>query len=287
MRSAYRFLPMCVAIALANCTTPPSLPHDASLPIKKILRQSICELRTAFADIQKQNKGQANPRFAADKWAVGITLTPKTDTETSLRAGLTGKSSSANSFFNSWQLGSGSGGQFDFKGHRDGSILYTVHSAQLLDEKNYPLDCNFDPAANHMLTSNFDIGGWLNRVADASESDLVKLTDLDKPSFNTQVVILFDGAGSFTYNFPLGTDLFGAYGKYSVDETLSILLTKDPGTSKDVVVTLPSGGQFGNKQTTKTIQIPTGVTPAAKDKLEGMQFEQLLRNLNSNVGRAR
>ena len=64
--------------------------------------------------------------------------------------------------------------------------------------------------------------------------------EIDNPSFTAEVVIKFSGTGSWTYTFPLGTDLLTLSGYYQLDENLNITFTAKAKTVH--VVTLPVGG---------------------------------------------
>jgi len=248
----------------------PAVPQDYSFPVSEILLHSVCELRHAFHELQVKH-----PKFPADKWVFGISLNPKAEKEWSVSLGLTGKSQvpPAN-FFNSWALGPGV--QADVKGHRDGSASYTVKSAQLLEDVKYPLECDTVSENYHVLSQHLGIQAWLETLVSATDvGGLSKLTQVDKPTFNSQIVIVWNTSGSFTYNFPLGTDVASATGKYTQDETLTILITK--ATAETIKVqTLPVGGNFHNG---KISAATTTTIDSAQQRLDQMQLEEILRNL--------
>jgi hypothetical protein len=106
-----------VATNCCGCALTPGMPPDFLLPVQEIVLHSACELRIALREISV-----SHPSFLNHPWAISVTLTPKVDTDSSLRAGLTGKSTSGTaSFFNTWSVGSAPGAEYDMKGHTDGA----------------------------------------------------------------------------------------------------------------------------------------------------------------------
>jgi hypothetical protein len=258
-----------MALMAGGCGAVPDMSPDYALPVREIIRHTICELRFALQDVARDY-----PSFGAKKWAIGITLTPKVDTEFSARAGLTGKSTSVTKqFFNTWAVGSSPGAQLYSKGHRDGSVAFSVRSAALLDEKKYPVACDTQSAHYHALLAHLGIRDWLARTAATTEADDIgKLTKIDKPTYNSQIVIKMDGSGNFTYNFPLGTDFGGLMASYQSDQSLAIAFTPAPPDQRPVK-TLPEGAPYVSGHDDKSI------SPDAQSRLDLLQLEQVLRNL--------
>jgi hypothetical protein len=257
---------------LASCAAIPQMPPDYTLPISEIIHHAVCELRFAFQDI-----GQTNPNFGANSWAISVTLTPKVESELSARAGLTGKTNvNTQKFFNSWVVGAAPGAEVDVKGHRDGTVAYVIHSRDLLNEKKFPLVCDIGTSHYHELANNLGIRNWLGRIADAAEGDVEHLIKLDKPTFNSQIVIKFDGAGNFTYNFPHGTDFGGAFASYFRDESLAIALTNDPDPARlKWVNTLPKSA--GYSSIIGVARSP--ISALAQQNLDLLRLEQTLKDL--------
>jgi hypothetical protein len=257
-------------LLLSGCAAGiPNISNDYALPVSEILTNTTCELRRAFEDIH-----QNHPKFDAGGWLIGISLSPKMENEWTANVGLTGKTKAAPATrFNSWSLGPGL--QADIKGHRDGGVSYDIKSADLLDEAKFPFSCDLTSAHYNALAQHLGIRDWLAELISAQEP-AGKLVALDKPAYNTEVVIVWNGNGSFTYNFPLGTDVAGITGKYTKDETLSIALTKITTTGPIVVQTLPTGGVFGTPA--KAVISTTSTIETAKQRLDQMQLEQVLKN---------
>jgi hypothetical protein len=288
---------MLVAV-IGGCATIPDLPPEGlSLPTKQIILHAVCELRTALQHMQ-DNPQVDNAKFDATNWAIGLTLTPKTDLEASYRAGLTGKSSSVSpKFFNSWAVGSGPGAEYDSHGSRIATAKYALSSAKLLQKKPaprskdffYEINCDETSPGYHALTENLGIQAWLKQAATASGSDLKVLTSLDNPTFTAEIIVKFDGAGSFTYTFPFGTDFLGMMGSYFIDEKLEIALTRIPvAPDYKNARLLPVNGAanlIGPAVSFTTTTSPSGLSPEAKLKLENLQLEQVLRNLQITPSR--
>ena len=138
--------PLALAGMCAHCAAVPDMPPDYMLPVRDIVLHAACELRTALHEVNK-----TYPGFDAAHWAIGITLTPKVDTEVSLRAGLTGKSTSiANpGFFNSWIIGSGPGAEYDSKGHK-AQLAGSPSSLDLPTDRARPATQSFRGASQTM-----------------------------------------------------------------------------------------------------------------------------------------
>jgi hypothetical protein len=258
------------ASALAGCVAIPDLPPEPLLPVQEILKHTICELHYAFVEANA-----VAPEFDAKHWLIGVSLTPKVDTDVSVHAGLTGKNdiSSAAKFVTSWFLGSSPGAQFNAKGHRDGSVTFNVDS-KLLVVPRLPLDCNTQAPSYHVLATNLKIREWILRTAlvDPAVGPLVKI---DKPSYNSSFTIKFNGNGGFTYVFPHGSHFGSVSGTYTIDETLGISMVPNPEKKVVVVRTLPTHGVFAGKSSILTTRAPVD----AQYRLDQLQLEQTLRNL--------
>jgi hypothetical protein len=275
----YSFGGLLIATCVCNCAAVPDMAPDYMLPVKEIVLHAVCELRVGLKEVKK-----SYPSFHADEWAIGITVTPKVDTELSLRAGLTGKSTSVASpaFFNSWIVGSAPGAEFDSKGHKDASVKYLIHSKALLAESTNPLPCDTTSGNYHALVRTLGIQDWLMRSAAAAEGPIGKLTKADAPTFNAQVTVQWDGAGSFTYNFPFGTNFIGLYGSYKVDEAVALGFTPDPSPRKPLR-TLP----FGTDYASVKVQPPGTISASAQDRLDLLSLQQSIRNLETSTAPSR
>jgi len=261
---------------IAGCAVPPGMPPDFMLPVQQIVLHSVCELRFALREISI-----SHPSFLRTNWAISITLTPKVDTQGTLNAGLTGKSTSlpAAKFFNNWTIGPAPGVRYDTKGHTDGTAAYLLTSAALLDNQNqYPLYCDTSSTAYHALVRYLGIRDWLARTAAAAEGDVGSLARLNNPTYNNQIVIQFDGSGAFTYNQPFGTNFASAYGSYKLDESVAIAFTAQEVKKPVVVRTLPSGAQYSS-----AAPAPTAVTPAAAATLGTLGLQQQIINLQTAI----
>jgi hypothetical protein len=264
-----------VSCAMAGCVSPPGMPPDPMLPVTEIVRHATCELRFALLSIQ-----QSNPSFHADKWAIAITLTPTIDDEIDPRLGLTGKSTSSSGapFFNTWSVGNAPGAEYDMKSHTDGMVDYSFKSSQLLDVQKYPLTCDTNSPNYHALTRYLGIRDWLTRTAAAAEGQLSSLTKIDKPTYNSEITITVDGSGSFTYNYPFGTDFAGLLASYKIDEKVAVAFT--PETPQINVRTLPTGAAYSSVN----VGNATNVSPAAQSRLDLLSLQQSIRNLESQLG---
>src|SRR5258708_26053181 len=213
---------ICLSLSLGACATIPAVPDDRAFPVSEILRFTACELRAAYRDLD-QNKDY--PNFKAEEYAISVQLQPKSDVEATGRAGITGKSSLTNSFFNSWSLGASTAGGspgagYDTTGHQDGAVCFVIKSSDLLQgDKKRPLDCTHWSDAQHALVTGLEAGKWLKRSA-ASTNEPVASFDVDKNTFLAEITIQWDIGGAFTYNFPLGTNFATASGRYKLDELL-------------------------------------------------------------------
>ena len=257
------------------------MPPDFLLPVQQIVLHTACELRFALRDISV-----SHPEFLQNEWAIAISLTPKIDTEVSLRAGLTGKSTSSSTkpFFNTWIVGGAPGAEYDMKGHTDGSAAYTMTSTDLLDKNDkHPLECDTSSTAYNALARYLGIRDWLERTAAAAEGDISKLTKLDKPTYNSEITITLDGSGSFTYNYPFGTDFLGAFGSYKLDEAVAVAFTAEPSKKMVKVRTLPAGAEYSSVSASS----PSVVSAAAQSRLDTLSLQQSIVNLQTAIERRR
>jgi hypothetical protein len=273
---------------LAGCAAIPSLPDDTQFPVSEILRFTACELRDAYWDLSHRKDF---PNFKADEYAISVELQPKSDTEVTGRAGLTGKSSLTKSIFNSWAVGASTAGGspgagYDTTGHQDGAVYFIVKSSDLLKhDKKRPLDCEHWSPAQHALTANLEVRKWLERSA-ASTSHPVGGFNVDKHTFLAEITIQWDIGGAFTYNFPLGTNYATGSGRYKIDEVLSITIThEEPKTVIKHLVTVPAGGNVEKKEFSHAVSGPSVISPDTKTRLDLLQLQQSLQNLQVNVPR--
>jgi hypothetical protein len=257
-----------VSVILSSCSVIPDIPDDYSLPVAQIMQHAACELRDAFIELNKKEYAS----FDAQNWQIAVTLTPKADREFTAGGGLTGKTTSNTKilYFTNWAV-SGPGLQYDAKGTRNATAVYSFTSKELLDFVHHPLSCEYTSPTYNELTRNLGIKQWLIRSVNAKKNSLGGLGTLDKPTYSSEILIKYSGNGVFTYNFPFGTDFGSLSASYDTDETLSMALTKTAKKSVIVVQTLPTGGQFGDGPPA-TIVIPSRVeTPSRLDALESEQ----------------
>jgi hypothetical protein len=270
------FVPLITAL-VCGCAQVPQMPPDYMLPVREIVLNAACELRSSL-----QHISQTNPEFLSHPWAISISVTPKIDSELSLRVGNTGKSTTLTKrYFNTWILGNAPGAEYDMKGHTDGSAAYNVKSDQLIDEQKYPLTCDRASPTYNALAAQLGIYDWLNRTAAAAEGSIAGLTKIDKPTYNSEIIVTWDGAGSFTYNYPLGTDFFGFMGSYKIDESVAVAFTAEPKPTRKIR-TLPNGTEYSSVDTG-----PGSVSPAAQSRLDLLSLQQSITNLENAVNRRR
>src|SRR5262249_36510752 len=150
---------------------------EREVPVQDILTSTLCELRSAFARLSDK---ALFPSFKADQWAASVTLTPKVDTELDLRYGWTRKGTSKTShLIVSWTLGS-PGAQADLKTHRDGSVSYAFHTAQLLQSSaEIDLECSERMRIAHSLAQYHGIYEWWARLIPREGSGLASVTRPD------------------------------------------------------------------------------------------------------------
>lgn len=281
--SAFRYVAISgFLLASANCTIIPNVPNDYAMPINDIIHNTTCELRDAFDQL---NRDRQFASFKAGDWLIGLTLTPKTDREVIGGAGLTGKSTSVSNapFFNSWAFGSAAvpGALGDVRGTRNAGITYNIHSRDLLNIRKFPLACDPTNPNFNALAQHLGIREWLIRTARAEKQAVGSLTQLDKPTFSSEIYVKFTGSGNFTYNFPFGTDFAALSGSYDEDITFSIALTQDQKKGTTLVVqSLPTGGNFGNPSPQS---ITTQVNVGAQARLDSIEAQQQIVNQLKNI----
>lgn len=276
-----------LGLGLTGCAGIPSIPSDYQFPVNEIARYTACQLRDAYIELS----GPKYPHFKAGEYAISVELQPKSDTEFTARAGLTGKSGLKNAIFNSWALGASvaggaPGAGYDTTGHQDGAVYYVVKSADLIKgKKSLALDCREWSTAEPELVANLQIRQWLIRSADATSFSIEQF-GVDKHSFMAEITIQWDIGGAFTYNFPLGTDFATASGRYKVDEILSITITHEqPPKQIPDLVTLPHGGRFLEQTSTYNAPPATAISPLTATRLDLLQVQQSIQNLQVNPRR--
>lgn len=261
---------------LSACSVIPDLPDEFEMPVQSILHNAVCELHWAFEDLSDHQKF---PNFKADQWAAAISLAPKVDVELSARLGYTGKSTTDPKILRyvTWTLGTTPGLEYDVKCHRDGSVSFSLHSSQLLFRNGFNLQNCDRPDANAFVSQQYlGVQAWLERLIPRTGSGLEMLTNPDKPAFNTEIIIKYDGGyGGPTWFVPNGSTISATFfGSRIRDETLSIAFTPDP--KKVPVNTLPLGAPIVKPT---AVPAPSHVSPGAQLRLDQIQQEEILRNL--------
>ncbi|NTG08838.1 hypothetical protein [Rhizobium rhizogenes] len=258
-------------IFLSACGSIPNLPSKRAVPVSQIIHNAACEIKEALKNMSK-DKNIKN--FKQNEWAASISLLPSTDTDFGVHAGYTGKSTDDTKAYRyfTWTAGTSPGLEVDVKGHRDASVKYLIHSSQLFDEKKYKLDCSAPPKDAAPLAQKLGIQDYLERLYIREYSDdIATIAQPDAPSFNSEIIIKFDGgyAGG-TYYISRSTLSAGLYGSNSIDERLNIAFTKDPPPI--VQQTIPGGDLIRSSGV-------QGVSPAAKQELDRIQQQSILQNL--------
>jgi hypothetical protein len=267
------------AVMVAACAIMPSVPTDYEFPLKEILRYTACELRDGYQDLYKRY-----PNFDASAYAIAVAMQPKIDRELTGNIGLTGRNGLTQSYYNSWTLGAfGAGGApgagIDVRGHQDGKVSYNVKSSQFVDRK-HPLDleCENWSLAYPTLVSNLGIRDWLYRSAYAAGGELAALTSVDSQIYTSEIYVLFRAGGTFTYNFPYGTDFASLGGQQYLDEFLTITITYVAPKKSIPVVTLPWGGDWELKTSPLPAVASTTFSPETDQKLLLLQLQQAIQN---------
>jgi hypothetical protein len=276
MKLKWSNVPVAGMLGLVGCGIVPEIPGDYTLPVSQILLAATCELQRAFIQLSE-------PRYAsfnAKKWLIGITLTPKSDRDFTASIGLTGKSTSdtARKYFNTWTAIPGFQG--NIKGTSNASVSYKLHSRDLVANWKFQENCPLGNPTFSALAEHLGVHEWLVRTVIAKDTSVGSLATYDKPTFSTEVFVKFSGNGTFTYNFPLGTNIASLAGNYDLDETLAIALTPDTDDSVLVVQTLPTGGQFGFTAPSQ-VQVKSRVDP--QDRLDNIQTQQQIIDKLNNL----
>jgi hypothetical protein len=267
---------------------------DFALPLEAIVLHAACELKGALAAFQNAPSNIKLPKGFPDDWSMSIQLTPKVDTDFNARLGTTGTSKgpgSTKTYFNTWTLGQAPGAGVDVKTWKNGGVTYYVSGKDLL---NIPIDCENANANISAMAQDFGIRDWLTRlVQSTNQNALDGVVTFDKPTFGAEIIVRTDGTGVYTYNFPFGTALGTLGGWYEIDELLSISFTADPATPPSLVEFPPVAKSQGGKTVSFRLGVNPapnaartprgyvihGVSEAAKDRLDQIQNEQSLRNI--------
>ncbi len=152
--------PIAISCALTTlgCAGVPELPPPNQLPMKQIVEEVACQLSSAFRDID-QWKSEKDPlqsrlakNFEAQKWTIGVTVTPKTTTD--FQVSLTGSgtnnpkggggsgaksggSSGGDSHLPTvtWALAPSTGIYAERLGDTGATVAYTMHSSIFFESK--------------------------------------------------------------------------------------------------------------------------------------------------------
>jgi hypothetical protein len=256
------------------CSIIPSLPPDFALPVQDILLHTACELQEALISLDTPEF----KRFKARQWSIAVSLQPRVDTGLNVSGGWTRKNPFLGNptTFTTWAI-SAPGLLFDVKAWRSGGVSFNFKSsAALMNDKRLP--CDVSTPSYHALAQHLGVGSWLRRTAAAI--NIASTAEIDKPTFTSDITIKLAANGSYTFTFPPGTDLAAFGGSYTLDEQLLISMTALPPTPKPItVVTLPHGDNFGDPKRV-TVEVPTTfAVESAKQRLDAIQLEQAIRNL--------
>jgi len=263
---------------LGGCSGLPDLPSESVMPVQEIMLNAVCELRSAFTAVSQDPRF---PKFKASEWAAAIVLTPRVDAEVAARLGATGKRSSSTSATRNitWTLGTSPGVELDIKGHRDSAVTFTVHTSQLLDATPKLEEACPQRLTTVALTHYLGIYEWLERIIPEAGGALETVTGVDKPVFNSQVIIKYDGGNAGpTWFIPNGSTYSATvFAARTEDMTLGIGFTPDP--KKKSVNTLPENAPI-TKRRPSTVQ---AVSPAALNRLDQIMQEETFRNLRIQI----
>lgn len=269
---------------LSGCVALPDVPDDHTFPLEEILRYTACELKIAYKELSSDSSLRG---FKASEYAITVQLQPKTDTEFTAKAGLTGKNTQVAKTFNSWAFGAATGGGapgagYDSTGHQDGATFYIVKSADLIkDNPKKILDCGHFSSDRHVLEENLGVRDWLIRSAKPINGSIGAFS-VDKNSFLAEITIQWDAGGTYTYSFTRGTDFASASYRNKLDEILSITVThEEPKKILTGVITLPIGSVFGTHITMSESGTAT-ITPETAQRQDLLQLQQSIQNLNFN-----
>ncbi len=248
------------------------------MPVGDILDNVLCEINDTLFDIKL--KSELSKYFSVEEWGIGIQLTPKVENDTSVSLGYTGKSISPTAKTNwywTWTGGTAPGLKYDVKTHIDASVKYTSTTKKLLAAKSYKR-CGPKPEGQSPLVNHLGFQEWLIRLIEANAAT-GKLTSLDAPTFNSQIVATFTGfGGSASYFMPRGSITPNATGSHFHDITVAITLSSQP--AKKPVRTLPSAEVGG---TSPGLFSSEELQPSTRQKIDQQLFENSLRNLTIRV----
>jgi len=235
---------------------------------------ALCELRDTFIAL---NDKRSYPKFSADIWAASIQLTPKADANISIGVGFSGnnRGGSADSKFWSWSFLPGAG--VNVKGHNDASVTYVTHSKALVEN-----NLDWDEACNKLFSSRkarghyLGILEWWERSIPLGHAQLSRLASIKRASFNQNITVKFSaGSGSAVYSVLPHTLKMSGSAFYQHELFLSVAFTQDPKKDKVAVNTLPEGNLPRQTRTAA----PSKVSPKALERLNSIQLENALRNL--------
>ncbi|MGY4511399.1 hypothetical protein [Bradyrhizobium sp. USDA 3650] len=274
-----------VFVCLSGCTALPSLPEDYQFPIDEILRYTTCQLRSGYRELATIK----HPRYSAADYTVAVALQPKVDGEITAKAGFTGKNGATGNYISSWGLGAAiaggaPGAGVDARSHQDGKVSYNLRSEDLINQK-LPVDCEHWSSASHTLVTNLQVRKWLVASTTAALNGHNNLAVVDNQGYTAEIYIKYDIGGAFTYTFPLGTDFASASGQYWTDQFLTITITHNAARAEVIYTnTLPSDdfekkGVWKPTKSAVAREVPGGISPETKTRLDLLQLQQSIQNL--------
>jgi hypothetical protein len=264
---------LALTCGLGGCAIMPDIAPDWALPMREIMLHSACELQDALSALDREVPHEL---FNARNWKIAVTLNPKSEADIIPGAGLTRKvPATATTRFSNWVVGGGNGVTLDMRGNRTGTVDFNFDSEKLILDGALP--CERETISYHALTKNLAIKDWLYRSVQATA---VAGSTIDNPKFTAQVVVKFNGAASYTYTFPPGTDIVTLGGYYQLDETLSIVFTKKPAVvAKYDLVTLPAGGDGFKRNQAR--QVTSAISILEDQQVSLQQIRQQLQNIRA------
>ena len=263
-----------VGSATGGCAIMPDLPPDWAMPEREIVQHAACEVQAALRSIQLGRPPKSV--FAPANWTVKISLNPKIDADIAPGAGLTRRNPTSGTRFANLVLGGSNGATAEMRGERTGSLDFVFDAAKLI--KDQTLGCDHETFHLHSLTKSIGIEDWLLRSVAAA---IATSSTIDKPSFSSDVLMKFNGSGSYTFTFSAGTDLATLSGYYQLQETLNVNLIAKTPTKEIVAVTLPPGG--AGFDTNNGHEVTSRITTLQDTKGDLQQIEQAIRNNKLNT----
>ncbi len=109
----------------------------------------------------------------------------------------------------------------------------------------------------HELRDRLGVADWLRRTANAMTSD-PRVFDMHAATYTTDIVVRFTANGGYSYIFATGSDIASLSGYYEVDKNLVISIAPLQATTRQPVVTLPYGGEFGEIGVANAATAPEG-----------------------------